>query len=390
MSPPRRICVVSGSRADYGLLRPALQALRAEADFELQVVATGMHLAPEFGLTVREIEADGFAIDARVEMLLSSDTAGGTARSIGLGVIGMSHALERLAPDLVLVLGDRFEILAAATACLVHKVPLAHIAGGDVSEGAFDEQIRHAITKLAQVHFVTHERAAERVRRMGEDSARVHVVGSPGLDSLRELPRLDRAALERELGAPLLARNLLVTFHPVTLAGDDGRAALDEVIAALEATPADTALWVTRPNADTGGRDFAARWDAFAARNPARVRLHTSLGSRRYLSLMAHADAVVGNSSSGLYEAPSLGVPTVDIGERQRGRLAAASVLHCAAERRAIAATIEAALALDCCGVVNPYGDGHSAERIVAALRTLPPAGELLVKRFHDAPGAAR
>lgn len=378
-----RICVVTGSRAEYGLLYWVLHELRSRADFELQIIATGMHLAPEHGLTVRQIEADGFRVDRRVEMLLSSDGAGGVAKSIGLGVIGMSDALTSLQPDLVLLLGDRFEILAAAQACLVHKLPLAHIAGGDVTEGAFDESIRHAITKMSQLHFVTNSDAAARVRQMGEDPARIHVVGSPGLDHLRRTPLLDRAALEQALGAPLGRQNLLVTFHPVTLAHDDGLGQFDELLAALATTDDSTTLWISRPNADSGGREIAARLDAFAAATGARARVHTSLGQQRYLSLMKHADAVVGNSSSGLYEAPSLGVPTVDVGDRQRGRLAASSVLRCQAQREAIGDALRRALAMDCSGTVNPYGDGRSAERIVALLAGLPAPATLLQKSFH-------
>lgn len=379
----RRVCVVTGSRAEYGLLYWVLHDLRADPGVELQVVATGMHLSPEFGLTVRQIEDDGFAVTRRVEMLLSSDTPAGIAKSMGLGVIGMSDALEQLRPDVVLVLGDRFEILAAVQACLVHNIAVAHIAGGDTTEGAFDESIRHAITKMSHVHFVTHAESAQRVRQLGEDPARIHVVGSPGLDHLRRRALLDRPALEASLGAPLGRRNLLVTFHPVTLEAGEGSVQLAELLAALDTLSADTTLWVTKPNADTGGRAIAAALDAWATQHAGRVHLYTSLGQLRYLSLMAQVDAVVGNSSSGLYEAPSFRRPTVDIGERQRGRLAAGSVIRCPAERAAIRDAIDRALALDCSAVVNPYGDGRAAERIVALLRDLPPAAQLLKKHFH-------
>lgn len=379
----KRICVVTGSRAEYGLLYWVLHDLNAAPGVELQLVVTGMHLAPEFGLTVREIEKDGFRISRRVDMLLSSDTPGGVAKSMGLGVIGMSDAFEQLAPDLVLVLGDRFEILAAVQACLVHNIPVAHIAGGDITEGAFDESIRHAITKMAQVHFVTNEQSARRVRQLGEDPQRIHVVGSPGLDHLRRQPLLDRAALEESLGAKLGIRNLLVTFHPVTLEpGESGRQ-FDELLAALDTLDADIQLWFTRPNADTGGRAIAAALDAWGMARPNRARVYSSLGHLRYLSLMSQVDAVVGNSSSGLYETPSFRIATVDIGDRQRGRLAATSVMHCAPEKRAIAETIQRALAFDGSDVVNPYGDGYAAGRIVEVLLALPPASELLKKSFQ-------
>lgn len=379
----QRVCVVTGSRAEYGLLYWVLHDLKADASVELQLVATGMHLAPEFGLTVREIENDGFAISRRVEMLLSSDTPGGIAKSIGLGVIGMSDALEQLRPDVVLVLGDRFEILAAAQACLIHKIPLAHIAGGDTTEGAYDESMRHAITKMAHVHFVTNELSAQRVRQLGEDPRNIHVVGSPGLDHLVRRPLLDRAGVEAALGEPLGARNLLVTFHPVTLDEGESESEFVELLAALDGLQRDIKLWFTRPNADTGGRALTNMLDEWAAARPDRARVYTSLGQTRYLGLMSQVVAVVGNSSSGLYEAPSFGIATVDIGDRQRGRLAASSVLRCRGNRVEIGETIARALVFDAKGAVNPYGDGRSAERIVGVLRNLPAAGQLLKKPFH-------
>lgn len=379
----KRICIVTGSRAEYGLLYWLMRDLQADPLFELQVIVTGTHLARDFGFTVREIEADGFPISRRVEMLLASDTAVGVAKSMGLGVIGMSDAVQQLAPDLVLVVGDRYEILAAVQTCLVLKVPVAHVAGGDTSEGAVDESIRHAITKMAHVHFVTNELSARRVRQLGEDPSRIHVVGSPGLDHLRRQPLLDRAALEESLAARLGARNLLVTFHPVTLQADDGKQQFDELLAGLDRLPGDVVTWFTRPNADAGGRALAEVLDAWVAARPECARAYTSLGQRRYLSLMAQVDAVVGNSSSGLYEAPSFGIPTVNVGDRQRGRLAASSVLQCEPQRQAIHDAIMAALNLDCSDAVNPYGDGQSAARIVQALQALPEREQLLRKTFH-------
>ncbi len=378
-----RVCVVTGSRADYGLLYWVLHDLQADPAFELQLVVTGMHLAPEFGHTVEAIEKDGFPIARRVDMLVSSDTPGGIAKSMALGLIGMSDALTALRPELVLVLGDRFEILAAAEACLVHQVPLAHIAGGDTTEAAFDESIRHAITKMAHVHFVTNELSARRVRQLGEDPAQVHVVGSPGLDHLKRRPLLDRPALEAALGSTLGPRNLLVTFHPVTLEADGGMTEFQALLTALDGTSPDTAIWFTGANADTGGRKMASVLGTWAASRRDKVRVFESLGQLRYLSLMAQADAVVGNSSSGLYEAPSFGVPTIDIGDRQRGRLAATSVTHCDADAAAIAAAIDRALAAGRRTTVNPYGDGDSARRIVDVLRRLPSPASLLKKTFH-------
>lgn len=379
----RRICVVTGSRAEYGLLYWILHDLRNEPSVTLQLIVTGMHLAPEFGLTVREIESDGFTISRRVEMLLSSDTPGGVAKSIGIGVIGMSDAFEQLAPDIVVLLGDRFEILTAALACMTHNIPIAHIAGGDTTEGAFDESIRHALTKMSHLHFVTNELSARRVRQLGEDPRQIRVVGSPGLDHLHRRPLLERAALEESLQAQLGPRNLLITFHPATLEVGDAGSQFAELLAALEDLDDDIHLWFTRPNADTGGRTIAAALDVWAASRSARVHVYTSLGTLRYLSLLSQVDAIVGNSSSALYEAPSLLTPAVNIGDRQRGRLAAASIVHCLPEREAIFSAIERALVLDCSDVVNPYGDGHSAQRIVKDLIELPEPAGLLKKSFH-------
>lgn len=382
MTTRRKVCVVTGSRAEYGLLEPVVAALRVEDGFELQLVVTGMHLAPEFGRTVSAIEADGHPIAERVEMLLSSDTPVGVTKSLGLGVIGFADVFDRLRPDVVVLLGDRFEILAAAQAALIANLPIAHIAGGDTTEGAFDEGIRHSITKMAHIHLVTNALAARRVVQMGEHPDRVHVVGSPGLDNLHRIPRLAREALARELDFQFRPRNLLITFHPVTLDPGASEAQLDELLAALDGLGPDVGLLFTRANADTGGRGLNARLDRWLD-GRANAKTFTSLGQRRYLSLMAQVDAVVGNSSSGLYEAPSLGCPTVDIGDRQGGRLAAASVVRCAPTRAAIAAALEAAFALDCRRVVNPYGDGHSAARIVAVLRDEVGRPDLLRKTFH-------
>jgi UDP-hydrolysing UDP-N-acetyl-D-glucosamine 2-epimerase len=380
---PRKVCVVTGSRAEYGLLHWVLHDLRAHPDIELQLVATGTHLAPEFGCTVDEIERDGFVVDLRVEMLVSGDTPAAIARSVALGVIGMSDALHRLRPDIVLVLGDRFEMLAVAQACLLQRVVLAHIAGGDTTEGAIDESMRHAITKMSHVHFVTNDESGRRVRQLGENPRHVHVVGSPGLDHVHRRALLSPVELEAALGAPLGRRNLLVTFHPVTLKDDDGYGELEELLAALDGLPADILLWLTLPNADAGGRRMAELTRRWAADRADRARCFTSLGSLCYLSLMREADAVVGNSSSGLYEAPTFGVPTVDIGSRQHGRLAASSVLRCEPQRTAIRLALDQALTLDVSNVTNPYGDGRTAGRIVEQLAALPLDGSLLVKHFH-------
>lgn len=386
--PDRKICVVTGSRADYGLLRGVMREIQADPALALQVVATGMHWVPEFGLTYRRIEEDGFSIDAKVESLLASDSAVGTAKSTGLGLIGLADALDRLRPDIVLLLGDRFEVFAAAQAALFARLPVAHIAGGDTTEGAFDEAIRHAITKMSHLHFVTHSAAAARVRQLGENPEHIFNVGSPGLDVLRELQLMSKGEIERELGFRFRSRNLLVTFHPATLERQPATEQLQELLVALGALGQDVGLLFTLPNADTGARALLPLIEAFVSANP-NAKAFPSLGQLRYLSVMSHVDAVVGNSSSGLYEAPSLGTPTVNIGDRQNGRPLASSVVSCKPFARDIRSAIERAFELDVTGVVNPYGDGRSSARIRDHLKRVEDPARLLMKSFHDLPGGS-
>jgi UDP-N-acetylglucosamine 2-epimerase (non-hydrolysing)/GDP/UDP-N,N'-diacetylbacillosamine 2-epimerase (hydrolysing) len=360
-----------------------MKAIKLADDFQLQVIATGMHLSPEFGLTYRQLKEDGFHIDARVDLLVSSDSAIANSKSVGLGVIGFSDAFDHLQPDLVLLLGDRYEIFSAAQAAMFAQIPLAHIAGGDTSEGAFDEAIRHSISKMAHIHLVTNDDAQRRLIQLGEDPAHVHKVGSPALDRLVELELLDRETLEGSLGFRLRQKNLLITQHPVTLARDRGMAEVQALFEALETLGDEVGLIFTKSNADAGGQGINTLIDKFVAQHGNAVA-HTSLGQLRYYSLMAQVDAMVGNSSSGLYEAPSFKLPTVNIGDRQKGRLKASSVLDCPASKSAILATIHRAWELDCSGVSNPYGDGHSTERILAILRAEPSFDTLLSKHFHD------
>jgi GDP/UDP-N,N'-diacetylbacillosamine 2-epimerase (hydrolysing) len=383
----RKICVVTGGRADYGLLYWPMKEIAVADDFELQVVATGMHLAPEFGDTVRRIEEDGFSLSARVEMLLASDSAVGIAKSIGLGLIGFADAFARLAPDLLLVLGDRFEILAAVEAALVARLPVAHLCGGDITEGAYDDAIRHAITKMAHLHFASNEAAAQRLRQMGEDPTRIFTVGSPGIDNIRRQPVMAREDVARETGLDLARPCLLVTYHPTTLGTTAASTELEELLAALDRVGSDMTIAVTLPNADNDGRTLRRAFETFAASRP-NVRTFAALGSRLYLNLVRHAAAVVGNSSSGLYEAPSLGTPTVDIGERQQGRLKAASVISCVPERGAIAEAICAALKRGKAAVDNPYGAGDASRRIVEILRGFDDFDALTRKRFVEFAGA--
>lgn len=382
-----RACVVTGSRADYGLLTWPMRALRDAPDFQLQVVASGMHLAPQFGDTWRDIVADGFALDARVEMLVSGDSPVAVAKSLGLGVIGFADALASLAPDFVVLLGDRYETLAAAQAALLLGVPVVHLCGGDITEGIVDESIRHAITKLSHLHCVTNVEAARRVRQMGEDPARIHLTGSPGLDHCAHFQPLPRDAFVKELGLGPCARLFLVTYHPVIQGNTDNTdnnddTAVSGLLAALAALPVEDGLILTGANADAGGQAINDRLRAFAE-GRANTVFQVSLGHRLYFNALHHCNAVLGNSSSGLYEAPSFRVPTINIGDRQKGRLRAASVVDCAPEPQAILSALTRGLALDLTDVTNPYGDGHAAPRIVEAMRRAPPRATLLRKGFQ-------
>jgi GDP/UDP-N,N'-diacetylbacillosamine 2-epimerase (hydrolysing) len=381
----RRICVVTGTRAEYGLLRWVMEGIRDRPGLELQIIATGAHLSPEFGCTYREIEQDGFHIDRQVEMLLSSDTAAGLTKSIGLGLIGFADALQQLQPDLVLVLGDRFEIFAAAAGAMVARIPIAHLHGGEATEGAFDESIRHAITKMSHLHFVAAEAYRRRVMQLGEHPDRVFLVGGLGIDNVKRLRLLDRPALEASLGFALGRRNLLVTFHPVTLEDATASGQLEELLAALEART-DTHLIFTMPNADTGGRVLFEMIDRFVA-DHANARVYTSLGQLRYLSCVQHVDGVVGNSSSGLTEVPSFRKGTVNVGDRQRGRLKAGSVIDCLPNRQSIAAALDRLYSLafqsTLEAVRNPYGEGGASQKIVQVLGDHP-LQDILKKRFYD------
>lgn len=377
----RRICVATSGRADYGLLYWPMRDIAAAGDLTLQLLVTGTHLEPRFGETARQIEADGFDIDARVPMDLTDDSPEALARSTALALTGAVAALERLAPDMLMVLGDRFETLALVQAAMLTRTPVAHVGGGDVTEGAIDEGVRHAITKLSHLHLVTHAEARDRVLRMGEAPERVYRVGNPGLDRLTREAKPERAALEAMLGRPLGVQNLLVTFHPVTTSADRGIGELEAMLAVLADLP-DVTLWITGANSDPGGDAVNAALKAFA-NGRANVSLHDALGPA-YLPLLAVCDAVIGNSSSGLAEAPSVGTPTVDVGLRQAGRLAGPSVLHADGETSTIRAALTRAMAGDVPSFDNPYGDGHSSARIVEALRAAPAREVLLRKRFFD------
>ncbi len=377
----RKIAVVTGTRADYALLYWLLKEIQQDPEMELQLVVTGSHLAPEYGLTYREIEKDGFVIREKVSMLVSGNTPGGTIKSMGLALIGLADVLERLTPDLLVILGDRYEILTVAEAALIAKIPIAHIAGGDITEGAFDDSIRHAVTKMAHLHFVTNAESWRRVRQMGENPDFIYNVGSPGLDYIKKGSLLTREQLASELNIKFYKRNLLITFHPATLEWEKAGRQFQTLLDALTDLGPEVGLIFTKPNSDPGGRVLLEMIDQYGNEH-GNAMVYTSLG-RFYLSVMAQVDAVVGNSSSGLYEAPSLKKPTVNIGDRQKGRLQAGSVINCPVERKAIVRAIEEAFHKDCSGVINPYGDGESARRIHGILKQVPDF-QLLKKHFYE------
>ncbi len=389
MTATRNICIVTGSRAEYGLLKWTLRHLQENPRIRMQIVATGMHLSPEFGNTWEAIAEDGFRIDRKVEMLLSSDSRQGMAKSAGIGLSGIADALAQLDPDLVLVLGDRFEIFAAAAAAALMGIPVAHIHGGEATEGAIDDALRHAITKLSHLHFTSTEHYRKRVIQMGEDPERVFCFGAPGIDAISSLELLSRRQLEQGIDFPLGERYFLVTFHPVTLGSQPSSDELEEIFAALDELPTDIHIVFTMPNADAGGRDLAARIRVFADRNPYRVAAFASLGQLRYLSAMKHCLAVVGNSSSGIIEAPALGTGVVNIGNRQNGRVQADSIINCAPTRgeiaqalaRAISPEYQAAAAM----VINPYGKAGASEKIASIVATFPLA-DLTRKSFREIP----
>lgn len=385
-SAVRKICIVTGTRADYGLLRWVIDGIHSSKQLQLQLVATGMHLSPEFGLTVQQIESDGYPIDCRVEMLLSSDTAVGITKSMGLGLIGFADALAQLQPDLLLVLGDRYEIMVAAQAAMIARIPIAHLHGGELTEGLIDEAIRHSITKMAHLHFVAAEEYRQRVIQLGEQPERVFCVGGLGIDTIKNLKLLNRTQLEESLNFKLGKQNLLITFHPVTLENGTSANQMDELFTALDQFP-DVHLIFTMPNSDTDSRMLFQMIDNYVHER-SNACTFTSLGQLRYLSCIQHVDGVVGNSSSGLTEVPSFKKPTINIGDRQRGRLKALSVIDCPPKSDAITESIMIALGAAFQQqlrqpFVNPYGEGGASEAIVSKLEAREFTA-LLKKSFYD------
>ncbi|MBC8601964.1 UDP-N-acetylglucosamine 2-epimerase (hydrolyzing) [Parabacteroides acidifaciens] len=382
----RKICVITGSRAEYGLLSGLMKQIDESEDLKLQVIATNMHLSPEFGLTYKEIEKDGFVIDKRVEMLLSSDTSSATAKSVGLGMIGFADAYEDLRPDLIVVLGDRYEILAAVSAALFFKIPVAHLHGGEITEGAYDDAIRHAITKMSHLHFTSTEEYRKRVIQLGESPDRVFNVGAIGVENIKKGSFLSKEELENSLGFKLGDKSLLVTFHPVTLETCTAREQCDNLLEVLARHPEYRILF-TLPNSDTDGRVIIDCIKDFVAKNEDRAIAFKSLGKLRYLSALKYVSAAIGNSSSGILEVSSFGIPTLDIGDRQKGRIAAKSVVHCGTSTEEIeqgfrlifSETIQSASKLRS----NPYEKEGTTDMIVSQLKTYP-LENLIQKSFYN------
>jgi UDP-hydrolysing UDP-N-acetyl-D-glucosamine 2-epimerase len=386
----KTIGVVTVARSDYGYYRPVLQQIQADPELQLRLIVTGMHLSPEFGLTVQAIEQDGFEINERIEMLLSSDTPAGIAKSMGLGTISFAQVYARCRPDILLVLGDRFEMHAAVVASLPFKIPVAHIHGGESTEGAIDESIRHSLTKMSHLHFASTAIYAQRIIRMGEEPWRVVISGAPSLDNLRTMPLLSPLEIEKKYGFDPTQSTLLATFHPVTLEYEQVVVQTRELLASLEKI--NMGIVFTSPNADTYNRKIIEMIERFVAQHE-RAQFINNLGTRGYFSLMKYVAVMLGNSSSGIIEAASFKLPVVNVGNRQRGRLRGKHVIDVSCNREAIIAGIEKAVSPgfrdSLAALVNLYGDGHAAERIVENLKQVRLDDSLLLKRFYDFPGAS-
>jgi GDP/UDP-N,N'-diacetylbacillosamine 2-epimerase (hydrolysing) len=389
MISKRKICAVTGSRAEYGLLSPLLKLLTECDAFSLAIVATGMHMSPEFGLTYRDIEDDGFTVTRKVEMLLSADSPGAIAKSMGLAMITFGDVWQDLQPDLIVVLGDRFEIFAAVSAALPFNIPVAHLHGGELTEGAIDDTFRHCISKMAHLHFTSTAEFRTRVIQLGEQPERVFCVGAIGLDAIRQIKPQTRGEFEKSIGFELGKHNLLITFHPVTREADSAAQQFAELLTALDELQ-DTHLIFTGSNADTYGRRIIEMMVEYVAHNGHKAVFFTSLGRTRYLSALRHVDGVVGNSSSGVIEAPGCGAGTVNIGERQTGRVMAQSVIQCAPRKQSIRRALDLLLSDDFKKTAefakNPYGDGHTADRILEILKACD-LQSLVKKHFYTVAG---
>jgi GDP/UDP-N,N'-diacetylbacillosamine 2-epimerase (hydrolysing) len=381
----RKICVVTGTRAEYGLLYWLMKEIQSNNELELQLIVTGMHLSPEFGLTYREIEKD-FKIDRKIEMLLSSDSSIGISKSMALAQISFSEVYDDLKPDILIVLGDRYEIFSAVSAAMITQIPIAHLHGGETTEGAFDESIRHSITKMSHLHFTASEEYKKRVIQLGEEPVRVFNVGGLGVENIKRLKLLSREDFEESINFKLNKRNIIVTFHPVTLEKSTAKEQFQELLDAIDELKA-TNIILTKANSDTGGRVINKMIDEYVNKNSEKSIWFTSLGQLRYLSALQYMDAMIGNSSSGLLEAPSFKIATINIGDRQKGRLKAKSVIDCTSSKRSILNAIEKSYSSKfkelLNEVKNPYGDGYSSKKIIKELKKIN-LENILKKSFYN------
>ena len=381
----KKICVVTGTRAEYGLLYWLMKEIQLDKELELQLIVTGMHLSPEFGLTYKEIEKD-FKIDKKIEMLLSSDTAVGISKSMGLAQISFSEAYQDLKPDILVVLGDRYEIFSAVSAAMIAQIPIAHLHGGETTEGAFDESIRHSITKMSHLHFTAADDYKNRVIQLGENPSKVFNVGGLGIENIKRLKLLSREEFEESINFKLNKKNIIVTFHPVTLEKSTAKDQFQELLNAIDELE-DTNIIFTKANSDTDGRIINQMIDEYVSKNSQKAVGFTSLGQLRYLSALQYVDAIVGNSSSGLLEAPSFKIATINIGDRQKGRLKAESVIDCEVNKQSIINAIKKSTSPEFINLLkdanNPYGDGCASMKIIEVIKSKD-LKNILKKSFYD------
>ena len=381
----RRVCIVTGSRAEYGLLYWLIKEVKADKDLKLQLIVTGMHLSSEFGSTYKEIEKD-FKIDKKIDMQLSFDTSVGISRSMGIAQTSIAEAYNELKPDIVVVLGDRYEIFSAASAAMIAKIPIAHIHGGEITEGSWDDCIRHCISKMSHLHFTATEEYKNRVIQLGEHPNRVFNVGGVGIENIKRLKLLSKNELENLINFKLNKRNLLITFHPVTLDNNTSQEQFQELLYAINKLD-DTNIIFTKTNSDLNGKVINKMIDGYTSKNPKKSIGFTSLGQLRYLSTLQYVDAVVGNSSSGLLEAPSFKIGTINIGDRQKGRIKAPSVINCEPKKNSILVALTELYSKKFLKIlktsINPYGDGHSSQKIIKKIKKVN-LNTILKKSFYD------
>jgi GDP/UDP-N,N'-diacetylbacillosamine 2-epimerase (hydrolysing) len=382
----RRICVFTGGRAEYGLLKPLLDEIKKDLSLELKLLVSGMHLSQEFGLTHKVIEEDGFIVNEKVEIILSSDTPISVCKSMGLGMISFSEAIVRMKPDIFVVLGDRFETMAATIAAFVCRVPVAHIQGGELTLGAIDEQFRHSITKMSLLHFVTTDEHEKRVLQLGEDPLRVFNYGAINVEAMKRVEALEKEEVEKEISFSFGSTSILVTFHPVTLESNTAGEQFSQLLEAIHSFD-NLRIIFTKTNADTDGRIINDLIDKFVEENPKKSIAFTSLGQLLYINALRYIDVVVGNSSSGIIETPTFKVPTVDIGDREKGRVMAANIINCEQSVAGIREAVETALSEkfkeSLCNMTNPYEQDNTAKNIANKLGSyhLPRTAK---KEFHD------